>query len=74
MQAQLWAPTASVEIIVKDGVVSLHGVMTDERERNALHALVENVAGVRMVRDHMVWVDPFSGMVAPSPEDTVKSA
>ncbi|HLH48617.1 MAG TPA: CBS domain-containing protein, partial [Roseiarcus sp.] len=33
MQAQLWAPTASVEIIVKDGVVSLHGVMTDERER-----------------------------------------
>jgi CBS domain-containing protein len=74
MQAQLWAPTASVEIAVKNGVVSLHGVLTDERERNAIHTLVENVAGVRTVHDHMVWAEPFSGMVTPSPEDAAKSA
>lgn len=74
MQAQLWAPTASVDIVVKDGIVTLNGVLTDERERNAIHALVENVEGVRMVHDHMVWAEPFSGMVTPSPEDTAKSA
>jgi CBS domain-containing protein len=74
MQAQLWAPTASVDIAVKDGVVSLRGVLTDERERNAIHALVENVEGVRMVHDQMVWAEPFSGMVTASPEDTAKSA
>jgi CBS domain-containing protein len=74
MQAQLWAPTASVDVAVKDGVVSLHGVLTDERERKAIHALVENVEGVRTVHDHMVWTEPFSGTVAPSPEDAAKSA
>jgi CBS domain-containing protein len=74
MQAQLWAPTASIDIVVKDGVVALHGVLTDERERNAIHALVENVEGVRMVHDHMVWAEPFSGMVTQSPEDAPKGA
>ena len=72
MQAQVWAPTASVDIAVKDGVVTLHGVLTDERERNALHALIENIDGVRTVHDHMVWAEPFSGMVTPSPEDAAK--
>jgi|SRR5579872_90073 CBS domain-containing protein len=74
MQDNLWAPTASVDISVKDGVVSIYGVITDERERNAIHALIENVEGVRTVHDHMVWAEPFSGMVTPSPEDAVKSA
>ena len=69
MEAQLWAPTASVDVAVKDGVVDLNGVITDERERNALHALVENVEGVRQVHDHMVWAEPLSGMVTPSRED-----
>jgi CBS domain-containing protein len=69
MEAQLWAPTASVDVAVKDGVVNLNGVITDERERNALHALVENVEGVRQVHDHMVWAEPLSGMVTPSQED-----
>ncbi len=58
MKAQLWAPAATVDIVVKEGVVELHGLLTDERERNALHALVENVGGVREVHDHIVRVDP----------------
>jgi CBS domain-containing protein len=74
MAAQWWAPTASLEIVVKDGVVNLHGVLMDERERNALHALVENVDGVRTVHDHMVWVEPASGIVTSSPEDAAKGA
>jgi CBS domain-containing protein len=72
MQAQLWAPIASVDVAVKNGVVNLHGVLTDERERNALHALVENVEGVRELHDHIVWTEPLSGTVSPSPEDAAK--
>jgi hypothetical protein len=45
MAAQFWAPTASVDVVVRDGVVNLHGVLMDERERNALHPLVENIDG-----------------------------
>ncbi|MBV8473084.1 MAG: CBS domain-containing protein [Hyphomicrobiales bacterium] len=74
MRAHFWAPTASVDVDVKEGVVSLHGVLTDERERNAMHALVENVEGVRLVHDHMVWVEPISGMVMTSPGEAAKSA
>jgi CBS domain-containing protein len=74
MAAQLWAPTASVEFVVKDGVVNLEGVLSDERQRNAILALVENVEGVRMVHDHMVWVESFSGIMTSSPEDASKAA
>jgi CBS domain-containing protein len=69
MEAQPWAPVASIDVVVKDGVVNLNGVITDERERNALHALVENVEGVRQVHDHMAWAEPLSGIVTPAPED-----
>jgi CBS domain-containing protein len=72
MNAQKWAPVASIDVAVKDGVVTLRGYLTDERERNAIHALVENVEGVRGLHDHMVWSEPFSGMVTPSPEDAPK--
>jgi CBS domain-containing protein len=71
MQAQFWAPTALLDVVVKSGVVNLHGVLSDERERNALHALVENVEGVRELHDHIVWAG-FSGMVTLSPEDAAK--
>ena len=30
------------------------------------------VAGVREVHDHLVWVEPVSGMSFPSPEDEAK--
>jgi CBS domain-containing protein len=72
MRAQLWAPIASVDVAVKNGVVNLRGVLTDERERNAIHALVENVEGVRELHDHIVWTEPLSGTVSPSPEDAAK--
>ena len=62
MNAQTWAPTATVEVAVKDGVVNLRGSLTDERERIALHALVENIEGVHDIRDDVVVVDSYSGM------------
>jgi CBS domain-containing protein len=64
---QPWAP--HVNIVVKDAVAELWGNITDERERQACIVAAENVAGVRAVHDHLVWVEPISGMSFPSPED-----
>lgn len=62
-----WAPRPNV--VVKNGVVELWGVITDDRERQALIVAAENVAGANKVHDHLVWVEPMSGMALPSAED-----
>ena len=64
---QDWAPR--VNVIVKNGVAELHGVITDDRERAGLIVAAENVPGVKQVRDHLVWVEPISGVAFPSSED-----
>ena len=64
---QDWAPR--VNVIVKNGVAELHGVITDDRERAGLIVAAENVPGVKHVRDHLVWVEPISGVAFPSIED-----
>jgi CBS-domain-containing membrane protein len=58
--SQDWAPR--VNVIVKDGVVELYGVVTDDRERRGLVVAAETVPGVKRVVDHLVWVEPISGM------------
>ena len=63
VERQPWAPRASIEAKVEDGIVDLHGCITDERERTALQVLIKNVPGVRQVHDHLVWVEPVSGTV-----------
>jgi CBS domain-containing protein len=65
-----WAPRASITPIVQDGVVDLYGAVTDEREREGLLVLAENVQGVKAVRDHLVWVEPISGMIIDAPADS----
>jgi CBS domain-containing protein len=67
---QDWAP--HVNVVVKDGVAKLYGVVTDDRERQGLVVAAENVAGVKRVMDHLVWVEPMSGMAFPSAEDEAK--
>jgi CBS domain-containing protein len=52
MRAQTWAPVATVSVTVKDGVVTLNGTLIHWRQRDAIHALVENVQGVREIHDH----------------------
>jgi CBS domain-containing protein len=64
---QDWAPR--INVIVKDGVAELHGCVTDDRERAGLVVAAENVAGVKKVVDHLVWVEPISGMVFAATED-----
>ena len=67
---QRWAP--HVNVVVKNGVAELWGVVTDERERRALLVATENVPGVKQVHDHLVWVEPMSGMAFSSAEDEAK--
>jgi CBS domain-containing protein len=67
---QPWAP--QVNVVVKDGVAELWGTITDERERPACIVVAENAAGVRQVHDHLVWVEPISGVAFLSPEDADK--
>ena len=58
-----WTPPVSVA--VKDGVVNLSGVLTDERQRTALRVAAENTPGVKKVIDDLMWLDPHSGMTFP---------
>ena len=68
IRRQSWVPR-SVKFVVHDGVVELLGVIFDERSRPALTVLAENVPGVKSVVDHLIWVEPMSGiaMVEPIP-------
>ena len=63
LKKQTWAPIASVDVTVRNGVVDLWGTIFDERERKALIVAAENVNGVKQVNDHLVWVEPVSGLV-----------
>jgi CBS domain-containing protein len=56
-----WSPGNSVNVTVHDGIVELWGTIFDDRERLALKVAAENVAGVRAVRDHVLFVEPYTG-------------
>jgi len=63
-----WCPFG-LSVIVRDGIVHLSGVITEERSRQAAIVAAENVTGVTKVHDHLCWVDTMSGMYLNSPED-----
>ncbi len=61
LRKQDWAPRYAVSVAVKDGVVTLHGGMIDQRQREAVRVLAENVPGVKSVKDEMFWIEPMVG-------------
>jgi CBS domain-containing protein len=63
-----WCPFG-LSVIVRDGIVHLSGVITEEHSRKAAIVAAENVNGVKKVHDHLCWVDTMSGMYLDSPED-----
>lgn len=71
LAAARWAP--NINVAVHDGIAELSGIITDERERKGLIVAAENVAGVKEVHDHLVWVEPMSGTAFPSAEDEAKA-
>ncbi len=69
MQKAEWAPATTTNVVVHDGVVELWGTIFDERQRDALKVAAENIPGVKAVKDHMVWIEPTSGMTIGPPEE-----
>jgi CBS domain-containing protein len=63
-----WCPFG-LSVIVRDGIVHLSGVITEQRSRQAAIVAAENVTGVKKVHDHLCWIDTMSGMYLNSPED-----
>jgi predicted transcriptional regulator len=73
LKKEQWAPLAMSNVVVRDGVVELWGAIVDERQREALKVAAENIAGVKAVNDHLVWIEPTSGVII-EPQDEVSSA
>lgn len=67
LATQAWG--RSINVIVLNGVAELWGTLMDERERQAVIVAAENVAGVKKVHDHLVWIEPMTGMMISSAED-----
>jgi CBS domain-containing protein len=63
-----WMPIA-LSVTVRDGIVHLSGVISEEGSRQAAIVAAENVSGVKEVHDHLCWEDPISGVYLYSPED-----
>lgn len=72
LMATGWRPVG-LQVTVRDGVVDLHGIIIDERSRQAAVVAAENVAGVKGVHDHLCLVDTWSGYYVESPEDRAKA-
>jgi CBS domain-containing protein len=68
MEKNDWCPIG-LNVIVRDGIVHLSGIVTDDRSRQAAIVATENISGVRTIHDHLCWVDPMSGAYLNSPED-----
>lgn len=45
-----------MQLTVHRGVVDIWGLITDERQREAMRVAIENVPGVHKIRDHLLWV------------------
>jgi CBS domain-containing protein len=69
MENNDWCPFG-VNVVVRDGIVHLTGVIAEEHSRQAAIVCAENIEGVKKVHDHLCWVEPMSGMYLESPEDT----
>jgi CBS domain-containing protein len=74
LNRQRWIPKDLINVVVHDGQVELWGTVLDERARQAVRVLAENVPGVAHVSDHLVWVEPMSGMTFEPVDEEAASA
>lgn len=68
LREQRWMPRTSFDVRVQNGVVELAGLVTDEREREAVRVLAENTPGVREVIDRFVAISLMAGVPLDLPE------
>jgi len=67
---QPWAPRTTLNVTVNNGVADIWGSITNENERAAIRIAVENTPGVKSVKDHLVYIEPYTGTVIESPDDS----
>jgi len=67
-----WRPIG-FEVNVRNGVVHLHGVITNDHSRQATIVAAENTTGVKEVHDHLCFVDGYSGFYVESAEDSARN-
>ena len=70
LNKQTWAPGSLINVIVRSGVAEIWGTIFDEREREALRVVAENAPGITSVKEHLVLVEPMSGMAFALPDDS----
>ena len=63
LKNEKWALASMINVVVRDGVVELWGMIVDDRQREGLIVAAENIPGVKQVKDHLTWVEPTSGVV-----------
>ena len=68
IRANNWQPIG-LQVTVRKGIVHLHGIILNERSRQASIVAAENTPGVKEVHDHLCFVDTTSGFYIESPED-----
>lgn len=68
IERQPWSTPGMVNVLVRNGVVTLSGAVPDPRQIDALRVLAENAPGVRAVKDDLAWVDYLSGAVVDMTE------
>lgn len=69
LEGQSWAPTTTLNVTVCDAIVDVWGTITNEEERRGIQVLVENTPGVKTVHDHLVYIEPYTGMVIEAPDE-----
>lgn len=74
LESASWAPLTTLNVTVANGVVDIWGTITNPDERRAICVMAENVPGVKTVHDHLVFVEPYTGTVIESPDDTPQVA
>jgi osmotically-inducible protein OsmY len=69
LDRQPWASRHLIDATVRNEVVELWGVVVDARQRDGARVAAETVPGVKVVKSHIAWVEPMSGMAFSDPED-----
>lgn len=70
LEAQSWTPMTTLNVTVSKGVADVWGTITNEEERHAIRVVVENTPGIKTVHDHLVYIEPYTGTVIDSPDET----
>lgn len=67
IRSQSWTDPEMLDISVRDGVVTLRGVIMNQKLRQALRVAAAGVPGVVQVVDAVAWVEPLTGASVPAP-------